>query len=485
MRFSDYFKPNLQNVIKSALALLFILIIASPAHAGTPIIDTQIEFPSSLYPGDSATLGVRVSEVSGSDWAKDVTVTVQVSPASGVIVGSSSQSVSRIERKSSKTFYFPVELTDTATAGTRTMYVTVKYYEMDLLNINTLGPYHLQDSQYFDVKNPYGKIVVSTTPSNTEIYLDGKYMGTSPMTIPNVVQGKHTVLLKKEGYNEISTSVAVTADSESYLSKTLTQKTGSVRISTIPAGAQINIDGRYTGVSPMTVDSLSPGSHDISLRMNDYRDVYDSFYITAGSATTYSKTMIKESGNIAVDSVPSGAGVYMGSIYRGTTPLRIDGLSPGTYTVTLSKEGYKDVQSTAIVKDASTSSVSLSLERLSFTENVVSKVSGTPADTSTTGSYSQSSNNSSLPGSIFVVLAILIALGLMRKMVKKGTKNSTHIDNQTVVNNIHYGNKIQTNIRDSVVQRSNFGSGYFSCPHCGNAIIEGGHYCVECGNMVK
>ena len=528
--------------------------MASPVYAGTPVLDTQIDFPSSMYPGDSGSLSVLVSEISGSDWAKDVTVSIKVSPSSGVVMESSTKSVSRIEKASSKQFIFPLELTDTAKSGTRTISVRVKYYEMDLLDINTFGPYYTEEEQDFTIKNPYGKISVSTTPSNAEIYLDGEYLGTSPMTIPNVEQGKHTVLLKKDGYNEVSTSVSVTVDSESFLSKTLTQKTGSVSISTIPSnaeiyldgeylgtspmtipnveqgkytvllkkdgynevitsvsvtadsenflsktltqktgsvsistnptGSQVTIDGRDVGVSPLAVDDLTLGSHIIALSRNDYRDVSDSFYIKAGSKTTYFKTLIKESGNIAIDSTPSGACVYIKGAYKGVTPLTVEGLSPDTYSVSLSKEGYKDLQSTVTVKDGSTASVSVSMERLGLIENTVSKLSGIPANTSISLSSAQSSNGSFSLGIILAILVLLIVLGFSGKKIKKGKNEMTHVDNQTVINNIHYGNKIETNIKDSVVQRSNFGSNSFPCPYCGSEVAAGEQHCPSCGKKI-
>jgi hypothetical protein len=40
---------------------------------------------------------------------------------------------------------------------------------------------------------------------------------------------------------------------------------GSVRITTTPAAARVTVDGKPHGVTPVTVDDLSPGNHDVSL----------------------------------------------------------------------------------------------------------------------------------------------------------------------------------------------------------------------------
>ncbi|WP_340818092.1 PEGA domain-containing protein [Methanolobus sp. WCC4] len=472
------------NLLKVVTFLLILLVLITPAHAGTPVVDTQISFTPGLYPGESSTLKVLVSEVSGNDWVKDVTVSVQVSPSSGVVISSPTQSISRINKKSSNLFSFPVEITNSATSGNRNIVITVKYYEMDLLNINTLGPYYIEDSQYFNIKNPYGKVSVSTNPKNAEIYIDGQYKGISPMTISNVLQGKHTLLLKKEGYNDLSTTITVTPDSQSSISKTLSQKTGSVSISTTPSGTKVYIDDKYAGSSPLTVNGLLPGSHSISITMNDYRDVSDTFYINAGASTTYKKSLVKKNGNIDIDSTPAGASVYLGSSYKGVTPLYLEGISPGTYTINLVKDGYNDLQRTVTVKDGSTASVSASMEKLSVAEKVVTQVSGKSSSLGISNSISTADSvafNAHLLEVGFVVFVLILSIFFTRKILKRrNDTTTTNIENQTVFNNIHYGDNIETHITDSVVQRSNIGSKQKSCPYCNDATNAEG-FCSACG----
>jgi|GEM_PF-6643267 len=487
----NFLKTTFQlNAVRSLFLLLFVLLLmSSPAYAGTPIVDTRVDFTPGLYPGESATLAVQVSEIGGSDWVKDVTVSVQISPASGTVVESSSQGTSRIDKSTSKSFYFPVELSKSAASGTRTIYVTVKYYEMDLLNINTFGPYYIQDEQYFTVKNPYGKIDVTTTPSDVDIYLDGKYTGKSPMTISSVVKGQHNILLKKDGYNDISTSVNVVAGSISSVSKKLTQKTGSVSISTNPEGASVNIDRKYAGTSPLKLDSLKPGSHTISLSMNEYRDISDSFYITAGASTTYSKKMVKENGNIEIDSTPTGASVYLAGTYKGVTPLLLKGISPEKYNVHLTKEGYKDIDRSVTVNDGETTSVSISMDSLSFTEKVSATVSGSSASSSSVTSSKSLEISTLLPGTIIVGFLLLIVMSSRRKKTRNTKQEEQNVTPDTakspVIQNIHYGDRIETHIQDSVVQRSNIGSKIVSCPFCESTMPGDGNFCMACGKRIR
>ena len=63
--------------------------------------------------------------------------------------------------------------------------------------------------------------------------------------------------------------------------------TGSLSVTTTPAGATIFIDGVQRGVSPATVPGLAPGSHTLLLMMNGYNDLTATVTITAGQTATY------------------------------------------------------------------------------------------------------------------------------------------------------------------------------------------------------
>lgn len=56
-----------------------------------------------------------------------------------------------------------------------------------------------------------GTLSVSSTPSGASVLLDGTEAGVSPVVIPGVPAGNHTVVLKKDGYVTTSRQVTVSA----------------------------------------------------------------------------------------------------------------------------------------------------------------------------------------------------------------------------------------------------------------------------------
>jgi hypothetical protein len=57
----------------------------------------------------------------------------------------------------------------------------------------------------------YGSLAVSTSPQGAQVYIDGVLRGITPATIPGLPAGTHAILLKMDGFEELSTTVIITA----------------------------------------------------------------------------------------------------------------------------------------------------------------------------------------------------------------------------------------------------------------------------------
>ena len=70
---------------------------------------------------------------------------------------------------------------------------------------------------------PYinGQITVRSSPSGANIYLDNAYRGLTPLTLVDIPQGSHAIILKMNGYQDWQSSVNVLAGSSTDVSGTL------------------------------------------------------------------------------------------------------------------------------------------------------------------------------------------------------------------------------------------------------------------------
>ena len=116
-----------------------------------------------------------------------------------------------------------------------------------------------------------------------------------------------------------------------------------VRITSRPAGAEVNIDGQYRGRTPLQLGDLQPGRHDYELIRSGYRPFYGEF------------TIAGRFGSIVVATDPVGAEVLLNGESRGVAPdsgLALTGIRYGRHTITARLDGYNDAVKTVDLASA-------------------------------------------------------------------------------------------------------------------------------------
>jgi PEGA domain len=129
------------------------------------------------------------------------------------------------------------------------------------------------------------------------------------------------------------------AASRFIFSKPAVDAHGSVSVTTVPAGAQVLVDGQERGMTPLTL-SVAPGPHTLELRgSGEPRTI--PITVAAGQQVSQYVELAKSSatvGQLQVRTEPNGALVTVDGISRGKSPIVIDALQPGEHTVTLQSD---------------------------------------------------------------------------------------------------------------------------------------------------
>jgi len=72
----------------------------------------------------------------------------------------------------------------------------------------------------------------------------------------------------------------------------LPEKTGTVKITSSPSGAEVYLDNEYHGTTPGTISAVPTGNHTVEIRANAYNDWFQNITVTSGSTTSVSTTLI-------------------------------------------------------------------------------------------------------------------------------------------------------------------------------------------------
>ena len=134
--------------------------------------------------------------------------------------------------------------------------------------------------------------------------------------------------------------------------------TGTLSVTTTPAGAEVSVDGQKAGVTPLTL-TLKPGPHTVELRGRGEPRTLP-VTITAGTQVTQYIEMPGPApaalGQLHIRTEPAGAPVSVDGVARGRSPVLVDGLRPGEHTVVLDSE-FGAVRHTVMVAAATTASL--------------------------------------------------------------------------------------------------------------------------------
>ncbi len=137
---------------------------------------------------------------------------------------------------------------------------------------------------------PAGELLAGSTPSGATVRIDGVVRGTTPLTLTGL-SGDHEVRIEKEGYVPFVRPRVSLTDRRVDLNAVLVRVTIEtvLRIQSTPDGAEITIDGRVRGLTPLNVTDLDEGRHAVTLSLAGYESLKKVIAFRSGKSETLSR----------------------------------------------------------------------------------------------------------------------------------------------------------------------------------------------------
>ncbi len=130
----------------------------------------------------------------------------------------------------------------------------------------------------------YGKIRVTSDPSQARVFLDGTYRGRTPITVGDVTVGEHQIKITKDDYYDWSETVTVRPNRTSTVLARLDRipRTGSIAVNSSPRHARVFLDGIERGTTPLTITDINAGWHQVVIIKERYRAYLEDVHIEGG-----------------------------------------------------------------------------------------------------------------------------------------------------------------------------------------------------------
>ncbi len=175
-----------------------------------------------------------------------------------------------------------------------------------------------------------------------ELFVDGRAAGAVSREPVTAAPGRRRIEVRSERYLPAAVDVDLEGcDRVQEVALALTPNWSGGHFSSVPAGAEVTVDGRLLGHTPIDLE-LADGVHEIEISAKGHKPRRERVEVVPGQPLLLPEVRLDPAdGRIAIRSRPAGASVLVNGRYIGLTPLEVE-LPPGReHAIQVTKSGFE------------------------------------------------------------------------------------------------------------------------------------------------
>jgi formylglycine-generating enzyme required for sulfatase activity len=199
------------------------------------------------------------------------------------------------------------------------------------------------------------------TVMEVAVVVDGEEIGVTPVDPIELAPGTHRLELTAARYRDLATTVEIEGRGiEQTLAVELEPRYAAITFVSDPAGAQLLVDGRGVGFTPVTAELLE-GRRAYELKLQGHKPARGAVTVAASEPQRLPPVVLQLlDARLGLRSVPDDATVTVDDEYRGLTPLELY-LSPGAHEIELTRAGYEPATSRVELRSGESRDLELAL----------------------------------------------------------------------------------------------------------------------------
>jgi formylglycine-generating enzyme required for sulfatase activity len=207
----------------------------------------------------------------------------------------------------------------------------------DVINIPGLGQH---EQLHVQLVRRWSNVDVTSEPPGAAIYSGEERLGETPATI-ELLEGTHQISVVREGFKAWDGTVLAKPNTDQVLPLIqLEPANAKLLVNTIPRSANVTVDGRYRGQSPITL-ALSPGvDYSIGLSKAGYGATSRKVRLQAAASDSITVDLSARAGTLTINVLPADATVFVDGRERGNGSTTLQ-LSSAPHRIEVRKSGYE------------------------------------------------------------------------------------------------------------------------------------------------
>ena len=184
------------------------------------------------------------------------------------------------------------------------VYLTAQYADYlkishpDFSSIEFTLPYDLKPKCGYEmtlvnkaevISNGWASLTITTTPDNgADISLNGRPLNqTTPYTNNMIPAGKYEITVSKFGFENVTKTIVIKEGQSTNIVIQMPYKYGKVSVVSNPAEAVVYIDDVVCGNTPLTLDTIKYGIHEIKVKKTNWKTYSKQFEINNNDAVIF------------------------------------------------------------------------------------------------------------------------------------------------------------------------------------------------------
>lgn len=186
----------------------------------------------------------------------------------------------------------------------------------------------------------WAEVSINSEPPGADIISGAQKLAVTPAVV-QLLEGSHQLSVVREGYKAWDGTVTVEPNVARELPLIeLEVADASLQVNSIPRGANVMVNGRYRGQSPLTLDLAPDIDYEIGLSKAGYGTTSRKIRLQSAARESITIDMTAQTGTLTVNVSPADATVYVDGKARGNGATTLQ-LSSAPHRIEVRKPGYE------------------------------------------------------------------------------------------------------------------------------------------------